>query len=381
MKIRFLHDNFNIAGGVERNVINFANEFISRNLSVEIICFGYIEKNNILIKELNPKVRLKQIGSKTLYNILPLPIYYAFALMISFFYCLFNRDADLTISQKHYVDIVSILANKLSFNKSKLMCISSSYLSMHKKTKPSFSLFASIFLIAKLYKFADFLGCISKRGVKDFKTSFNISKQKINVIYNPIITQDYFTEKRIKPKHLFFNKNNKVIISAGRLVKEKNVDIIINAFARIPKKLGAKLIIFGTGYLKDDLEKLIKINNLQNDVILMGESKDTKELQDYFAASDLFVMPSSFEGFGNVLVEALAEGLPCIVSKNVTAAYEIEKFKEQNEIVNKLSADAFAKAMIKKLEKLPSKKEKLQIKDIVKDFTAKNSVNKILDLI
>jgi hypothetical protein len=133
MRIRFLHDNFNIAGGVERNVINFANEFKSRNNDVEIICFGYIDKNNILIKELNPKVTIKQIGSKRLYNILPLPIYYAIALIISFFYCLFNRNADLTISQKHYVDIVSILANKLSFNKSKLMCISSSYLSCIKK--------------------------------------------------------------------------------------------------------------------------------------------------------------------------------------------------------------------------------------------------------
>ena len=130
----------------------------------------------------------------------------------------------------------------------------------------------------------------------------NIIKNRI-VIYNPL-------------SHLFLNKKidrkekEKTIVSVGRLEKQKNFDLLINAFSLFEKKNpDYKLIIYGEGNERNKLQEKIRSCDLENKVVLTGQVDD---IQDKIINSSLFVMSSNFEGMPNALIEAMALGIPCI---------------------------------------------------------------------
>ena len=96
------------------------------------------------------------------------------------------------------------------------------------------------------------------------------------------------------------------ILAVGTLKKVKRHDLLIDAFARLPEHLGARLWIVGEGPERPDLERRIADRGLEGRVVLQGHSDDPGS---WYAKADLFVLASDYEGFGNVLVEAMEYGL------------------------------------------------------------------------
>lgn len=100
------------------------------------------------------------------------------------------------------------------------------------------------------------------------------------------------------------------IVNVGRLIKQKNQKMLINAFCKIlPRVPDFKLIIYGEGPLKEDLEKYICERGLKGKVLLKGAVHD---LENRIYGASLFVLSSEFEGMPNALLEAMALGLPVI---------------------------------------------------------------------
>lgn len=101
------------------------------------------------------------------------------------------------------------------------------------------------------------------------------------------------------------------VIAVGRLVWEKGYDRLIQAWSLLPKEILAEweLVIFGAGEQKNNLENLIKKQNVSSSVSI---KKPTKQIFNEYAKSSFFVMTSRSEGFGMVLVEAMSCGLPAI---------------------------------------------------------------------
>lgn len=129
-------------------------------------------------------------------------------------------------------------------------------------------------------------------------------QKKSVVIYNPI-KEEFLTEEEINVQ----NKEN-VIISVGRLVEQKNQELLVNAFANVAKKHpDYKLKIFGEGNLRNELQE--KINNLgmKDKILLCGVSDNIKE---ELRKSKIFVLPSNYEGMPNALIEAMAVGCAVI---------------------------------------------------------------------
>ena len=122
------------------------------------------------------------------------------------------------------------------------------------------------------------------------------------IIPNPI-NEKYLVEKQIL-------KKEKNIVSVGRLVEQKNHVLLIEAISKIAKKFkDYKVIIYGSGELKEQLQNKINSLKLQKQIILAGEVIDVREnIED----ATLFVLPSIYEGMPNSLIEAMAIGLPCI---------------------------------------------------------------------
>lgn len=124
------------------------------------------------------------------------------------------------------------------------------------------------------------------------------------VTINNLPQSDFYTE--INPFDNHFR--NKKILSLGRLVKNKGFDILIRAFSTI-KQDGWTLHIYGDGPEKNNLEKLIKEEQIENKIFLYAS---TQNVPDVMNNHEIFIFPSLVESYGMVLLEALLMGLPSI---------------------------------------------------------------------
>ena len=131
--------------------------------------------------------------------------------------------------------------------------------------------------------------------------------------------------------------------NVGRIKTQKNQKFLIDVFNLVSKRINSKLLIIGEGELKNDLEKHIKELNLEDKVII---HTPVSNVEDYYQAMDMFVLPSLYEGLGIVNIEAQACGLRTIVSDRVPEIAKISELlsfiklsdSEQiwaNEIINK----------------------------------------------
>lgn len=108
----------------------------------------------------------------------------------------------------------------------------------------------------------------------------------------------------------YLGRREKVIVSAGRLSKEKNHTLLIKAFSEVFKKYSDySLVIYGEGNERERLEKLIQRLGLQQAVKLPGR---VNNVDDIIRKSSMFVMTSDYEGISNAMIEALAMGVPTI---------------------------------------------------------------------
>ena len=104
------------------------------------------------------------------------------------------------------------------------------------------------------------------------------------------------------------------MLYVGRLSREKGIYQLIDAFKIFHKKNKKfKLNLVGTGGQKESIKNYILLNELNNSVNLIDW---TNNLNKFYLNSKALILPSYFEGFGNVLVEALSYSLPCISVKN-----------------------------------------------------------------
>lgn len=97
----------------------------------------------------------------------------------------------------------------------------------------------------------------------------------------------------------------------GRLVKEKNLACLMRALARIPADERPWVALAGNGPLRGDIDAMREAAGLDADVRFLGERKDTAALMQ---SADFLVLPSSYEGMSNVLMEAMAAGCPVVAS-------------------------------------------------------------------
>lgn len=97
----------------------------------------------------------------------------------------------------------------------------------------------------------------------------------------------------------------------GRLVKEKNLACLMRALARLPADERPWVALAGNGPLRGDIDAMREAAGLDADVRFLGERKDTAALMQ---SADFLVLPSSYEGMSNVLMEAMAAGCPVIAS-------------------------------------------------------------------
>jgi N-acetylgalactosamine-N,N'-diacetylbacillosaminyl-diphospho-undecaprenol 4-alpha-N-acetylgalactosaminyltransferase len=178
------------------------------------------------------------------------------------------------------------------------------------------------FLIKRLYNKGDKLVAISEGVKQDLISNFNIEKRKIEVIHNFCdikYINDKKTEKLTNKEYEIFN--NPTIITAGRLDYPKGQWHLIRSFKKVKNEIkNAQLIILGKGHLENYLTGLARELSLEKSIHFIGFKENPFK---YFYNSDLFVFSSLYEGFGNVILEAMASDLPIISSDCLSGPREI----------------------------------------------------------
>ena len=184
-------------------------------------------------------------------------------------------------------------------------------------------------LIKKLYSKVNNVVVISNKIKKDLIDNFNIPSDTIRVIYNPIEIKKINKHKIESIEKYFYQSvfKNDVIINVGRLSVEKGQSNLIRVFSKLKKQLNdIKLVIIGQGPLKSDLIKLSETLRLRVfDLETMRNMDNLKEFDVYFLGfqsnpynfikhSKLFLLTSSYEGFGNVVTESMVCGTPVLSS-------------------------------------------------------------------
>lgn len=285
MRIAFCLGGLN-KGGAERVVSNLANYMAKDN---EIIII--ITKLDKIEYELDEKVKVFVLDNNSNNKI---NIIRNIKILIKMKKILINNNTDVAIAFLQEPIARLLFLKKFNRKIRKIKTI----ISMRIDPNHAFNSFKNR-LSLSLYNMAD--GIVFQ--TEEAKQFFNKRIQKKGIIIpnaiNPIF---YDLRKKTKRKN--------VLVSVGRLTKQKNYPMLINAFSIVSKRYkDYTLEIFGDGVLKQELQNLIDSLDLKNKILLRG---NVKNIKDEIYNARLFILSSDYEGLSNALMESLALGIPTI---------------------------------------------------------------------
>jgi N-acetylgalactosamine-N,N'-diacetylbacillosaminyl-diphospho-undecaprenol 4-alpha-N-acetylgalactosaminyltransferase len=162
--------------------------------------------------------------------------------------------------------------------------------------------------IRTAYRRADRVVAISNGVGEALSRRFHLDPERVSTIYNAVDLTAVRTRTEERPPDL---PAQPFIVSAGRLVHQKGFDLLIRAFAQGISDRDVSLVILGEGPDRSALEELARTHGVQQRVFFPGFVDNP---WGYFARAAAFVCPSRWEGFGNVIIEAMACGVPVVAT-------------------------------------------------------------------
>jgi glycosyltransferase involved in cell wall biosynthesis len=154
---------------------------------------------------------------------------------------------------------------------------------------------------------------ISKTVQDHIRRRLMVPEKNVKLLYNAVPDLKMESDKTQLRKELGLPQNTFCILFVGRLELQKSVDTLILAAGELAKKVeDFRVIIVGAGTLQNELQNLTEKNKLGAKVLFAGT---TTTVQRYFSAADVFVLPSVFEGFGIVVIEAFRASLPVVATR------------------------------------------------------------------
>ena len=220
---------------------------------------------------------------------------------------------------------------------------------------------------------------ISESNNEQVLQKFPQAKSKIVNIVNGY-DQDTFYIKEYNQKDILKKIGingtyNKIVLSSGRLVYVKGIDILLQA-AKIYEKDDILTLIVGEGILHKELEEQAKELNLKN-VYFLG-AKTQQDLNELYNIADITVLSSRYEGLALVVLESLAAGTPVVVT-DIEAMLKFMK-KDYGVIVEKENPTELATGIMEALSEKNKYDTEKVVEDMKENYSTKKIINKIIDL-
>jgi glycosyltransferase involved in cell wall biosynthesis len=223
-------------------------------------------------------------------------------------------------------------------------------------------------LLRSLYGRADRIFCVSRGVAQDLARILACDPTAFEVLPNPVVTPELADRSAQPLGHPWFAPGQPpVVLGVGRLSRIKNFSLLVRAFARVRGETALRLMVLGEGKQRGELERLAARLKVKEDLALPGHVENP---YGYMHKASLFVLSSLWEGFGNVVVEALACGTPVVATDCPSGPAEILEDGRYGLLVPNNDELALAAAM---LQCLRSPLPKAMFKEAVRPYTLENS--------
>ncbi len=283
-------------GGAERVMVNLAKGFAEQGLKVDLVL---AKAEGPYLSQIPPGVRVVDLqASRVLASLAGLMRYLKR-----------ERPAALLSAMDH-ANIVAIWARKIAGVSCRLVI--SVHTTLSRATENASNLRGRFMprLIRCFYPWADMVVAVSQGVADDLISITGLPRERVKVIYNPIVTPELLQKAKETINHPWFKPGEPpVILSVGRLTPAKDFPTLIRAFAHVRGERPARLIILGDGEERPKLESLVRELGLQDDVSMPGFVDNP---YPYMARSAVFVLSSLWEGLPTVLIEAMAVRTPVV---------------------------------------------------------------------
>jgi glycosyltransferase involved in cell wall biosynthesis len=290
-KVLFILDNLE-GGGAEKVFVNIANGFVDNNIPVELL-LG--QKKGVNLSLLHPSITVSETGSTNFFDYCR-----------SFIRVFKNNNYSHVFTASHYPGAAAILVKKYLGIKAKVYQ-THHYAYPNKRERTHWK---GDMLLKTIYYFtapwADKIIAVSKGSLEWLRKFSHRKLPQGSYIYNPVITDNIYSLAKEKVDFPIDITGKTILLNAGRLSEQKDQVSLIKAFEIYHKKNpNAVLFILGTGPLENELKQYINVKKLQDYVFLQGFQNNPYK---WMAKCDAFILSSKYEGFGNVIAEAMALG-------------------------------------------------------------------------
>lgn len=294
-------------GGAERVMVSLANGFARKGLDVDLVL---VKNEGVYRSAVDDAVRVVDLnGTRTLSSVFALARY------------LKREQPRAVLSAMNYVNVVAVWARALARSDARLVISEHANLSQAlADTAGAITKFLP-WMMKRSYARADAIVTVSDGVADDLGARLGLARSRIVTCHNPIETVELLHKSAEPLDHPWFAAGEPpVILGAGRLGKEKDFATLIKAFDHLRSSRNARLVILGEGAERPALEALRDVSVYRNDILLAGFQANP---YNWMRAASVFVLSSRWEGFGNVLVEAMACGTPVISTRCPSGPEEI----------------------------------------------------------
>lgn len=277
--------NYAHPAGAERVVANILNNLNKDKFDISLIELGTLKK---VTKDyhglLSSNIHVYKLNTSHTRYIIP-----------NLRSLIHRLKPDIIFANLTHIAAATLIAKLSGFSKAKfIFCIHGQLCKFREKMEATF-----------IGLYADKIIAVSQGLKKDLFQKAWINPEKIQVIYNPVDIRaiEKLAKEKAKKNYLM---DKPVILGCGRLTEQKGFSYLIRAMIIVLKEYrNAQLVILGQGEKESELKNLAKSFHIENNIHFLGFVKNPFK---YMTRADVFVLSSLWEGFGNVIVEAMTCG-------------------------------------------------------------------------
>lgn len=294
-------------GGAERAMLNLAHGLAEYGCAVDLVL---AQAKGPYLSDVHDSVRIVDLKALRVLTSLPALTRY-----------LRREQPKALVSSLDFASIVALWARRLAGIPIRMLINEQNTISIsaHKSIRRRERVVPR--LAKRFYPWADYVTGNSRGVADDLSQVTGLPRERIRVLYNPVVTPELQKKARMSLNHPWFEDGQlPVVLAVGRLTKQKDFPTLIRAFAQVHQARPARLLILGEGSERPALEALVNQLGLNDDVAMPGFVENP---YPYMRRASLYVLPSRWEGLPTVLIEALYCGPPVIATDCPSGPREI----------------------------------------------------------
>lgn len=351
-RLAFLLPNMT-GGGAERVALRLIEDFTAQGYAIDLVL---MEVSGALLALLPPSVRVIDLQAPRIRDVVKPLIRYLRS----------ERPLGIQVSMWP-LTVAGVLAHRLARSEAKLVLSDHTTLSRQYAHLSRFRARLMRWSITWAYPKADARVIVSRDAARDLAALSGIALDSIDVIYNPIACPSAEPEA-IRQVEDSWPRDAARILTVGSLTAAKNHRLLIDAFAQLSADRAATLVILGDGPLRAELTAYVQTSGVADRIRMPGFVINPAA---HYATADVFVLSSDYEGYGNVLVEAMYTGLQIVSTDCPSGPREILECGRYGRLVPCNDDGALARAMTEAIDApITVAKVKIRAKTLSGDHTS-----------